>query len=359
MEVITEPVKQSCGQSQRGPTWQRGSRPEGCLHGFPTPHVPRVRTLRWVPCRVQVLPLLPDCGADIISGSEPPCLACQMRHMSVRRRRRGRGREAWAQGSTPHARLPHARGLTRDAKASTGLLLPLPLPPRPSREGQQPHPLPHCSLHSLLSVSPSVHLSSQWADWLPASLSIYFLDCHCARLSACDSVSLPVGCQASCGSDWLSICLSVCLSVGLPLCFPIKSVCPPNGQTGLPSLSPPVVRHHNCLSVCLSVNYSLIGQLAAHLSLSLSVCFTLSTWRSVSPAFPSVCLACYSPPPFLPACGAGFTHLKSTSLCRGPGLAAPSEAQQAAPPAQCDPQPPGQSLSPPSAPPPLPSPGVV
>lgn len=290
-------------------------------------------------------------------GASLPCVPDEAR--VCEEEKEGKRPGSLGPGEHPARQTPSRKGLDTRCEGVHGPPPPPAPPPHPSREGQQPHPLPHCSLHSLLPVSPSVHLSSQWADWLPASLSICFLDCHCARLSACDSVSLPVGCQASCGSEWLSICLSVCLSVGLPLCFPIKSVCPPNGQTGLPSLSPPVVRHHNCLSVCLSGDYSLIGQLAAHLSFSLSVCFPLSTWQSVSPAFPSVCLACYSPPPFLPACRATFTHLKSTSLCRGPGLAAPSEAQQASLPAQCDPQPPGQSLSPPSAPPPLSSPGVV
>lgn len=88
------------------------------------------------------------------------------------------------------AGLPHARGLTRDVKASTRpLLLPPSLFPAPaltSREGQQARPLSQLQppLPAAQSVRPPVHLSSQWADWLPASPLIRFLNGHCARLTA-------------------------------------------------------------------------------------------------------------------------------------------------------------------------------
>ena len=185
---------------------------------------------------------------------------------------------------------------------------------------------------------------------------ICFLDHPYACLSACDPVSLPVSCQAPCGLDWLS----VCLSVGLLFCFPIKSVCPPNGQIGLLFLSLPAVCHHNCLSVCL-LTILLLVSLAVHLSLSLCVSLCLPGGQSVLPSYLSACLftLLFPIPTFLHVWSWVYSSPKATLLGPEPGLAAPSEAEQAAsepgppssPPAPA--QPPASMAQPPlrSAPP--------
>lgn len=117
-------------------------------------------------------------------------------------------------------------------------------------------------------------------------------------------ICLPVGCQASCVSDRLSICLSVCLSIGLPLCFPIKSVCPSNGQTSLPSLKSPAVCLHDLLSVSLSV-YPLISQAGCPSAFQFLFVFS-SVYLSVGQSYLPICLPvhlpCYIPCPHFSPC---------------------------------------------------------
>ena len=143
----------------------------------------------------------------------------------------------------------------------------------------------------------------------------------------------------------LSVCLLVVrLLVGqsvYPLIFPCVfplglSTCPPNGQTDLPPLSPPVVCHHSRLSVCLFIN-SLIGQ-AGCPSVFQCLCafFCLPGGRSVLPFYlsarPSTLL--FPLLIFLHVWSWVHSSPKPTSVCHGPGLAAPSEAEQTGQPAQ-------------------------
>lgn len=126
--------------------------------------------------------------SNLGDGSEPSCLACQQMRTAVRRR--GRGREASAQGSTPHACWsPSRQGLDTRCKgihqASSAPSLPSSRPlPLISGGSASPASVPtpastaHCPVHS------SVHLSTQLADWLPGSPLICFLNGHCAHLTA-------------------------------------------------------------------------------------------------------------------------------------------------------------------------------
>lgn len=152
-----------------------------------------------------------------------------------------------------------------------------------------------------------MQLSSQWTAWLSASPWTCCLDCHWARLSACDSVCLPVGCQASCESGWLSLCHSVCLPVFL--CLP--------GSRSVP------------LATCLPVHPLLAP---------VSLC--LHSWPLLSPA---LC-------PLLSCMALSSLITKVTPLGHGPGLAASDEVEQArsypqAPAPVYTPQPPLLSLS--------------
>lgn len=113
-------------------------------------------------------------------------------------------------------------------------------------------------------------------------------------------------------------CPSVCQSV-YPLVFPSVfplglSTCPPNGQTDLPPLSPPVVCHHNRLSVCLCIN-SLIGQ-AGCPSVSQCLCafLCLPGGPSVLPFSLPIHPPCSSHASFFSVCGAGFTHHQNPPL---------------------------------------------
>ena len=73
-----------------------------------------------------------------------------------------------------------------------------PLPLSTPREAPQPLLQPQ----PLFPDGPSVHLSSQWVDWLPAPPLLCFLDCHYTCRSAC----------------WLSGFLWVGLAVSLSFC---------------------------------------------------------------------------------------------------------------------------------------------
>lgn len=158
---------------------------------------------------VQALPPPPNHRAHLVSSSEP--LALRARCCTWLGGGKG-GEEAGkpgAQGSTLHARLPHARGLglTRERKASTSP--PPSFPPRCIQGGLATSLYPKPSLRFPRPFSPSVHLPSQRAHWPPASPLICFLDGPCAvclptRLSACLLVVRllmgQVGCPSVCQS---------------------------------------------------------------------------------------------------------------------------------------------------------------
>ena len=138
----------------------------------------------------------------------------------------GKRGEARAQGSTPHAlQSPARRGL--DTRC------PLPPAPLPNSLAHVYGGLAAPASSARRPTSLSVCRSFQWADWLPTSPLTCFLNCHCARLSACC-------CQAFCRSDCPS-------AVGLSIHLPFQC------SDGLPiTQATATCLYILCQSVCLS-----------------------------------------------------------------------------------------------------------
>lgn len=110
----------------------------------------------------------------------------------------------------------------------------------------------------------SVCLPFQWADWLPTSPLTCFLNCHCARLSACC-------CQAFCRSDCPS-------AVGLSIHLPFQC------SDGLPiTQATATCLYILCQSVCLSSSGS--GWLLICFSVCLCAFLCLPGHRSIMPTY--------------------------------------------------------------------------
>lgn len=257
--------------------------------------------------------------------------------MAGRRRRRGRGREAWGPGEHPARQTPSRKGFGFDTQEEDiHQASPPSLPPKRIQGGLATSLCPKPSLRSPWPFSPSVHLPSQRADWPPASPLICFSDCHCARLSAYDAVRLPVGRQASRGSGQVG-CPSVCQSVH-------RSCSLFRHQVSLSVL--PVVRRPPSLSstywsVC-SLTVFLVRP-AAHLSFS-ACAFPLSTCQGVTLAFLSVCpsVNLVLPTPHSSPCVETALLITKTHLClpwTRAGWPPVKQSRQASQPRAAPPQP--------------------
>lgn len=254
-----------------------------------------------------------------------------MLHVAGRRRRRGRGREAWGPGEHPARQTPSRKGFGFDTQEEDiHQASPPSLPPKRIQGGLATSLCPKPSLRSPWPFSPSVHLPSQRADWPPASPLICFSDCHCARLSAYDAVRLPVGRQASRGSGQVG-CPSVCQSVHRSCSLFRHQV----SLSVLPVVRrPPISLLH--LLVCLFLN-GLFGQ-ASSPSVFQRLCFPpihLPRGHSCLPLCLPFRQPCSSHPSLLSMCGDGFAHHQNPPLSAvDQGWLAPSEAEQTGQPAQ-------------------------
>lgn len=226
-----------------------------------------------------------------------------------------------AQGSTrTHASLPPARGLTRDVKASSRPPPPAPSPPPNSLPhvwgGSATPPLPSSSLHCSLP-SQSVRPSALSMGGLAASPLICFLNCHCARLSACCWLS---------GFLWVrsAVHLAVSLSAGLPLCFPMKSICLSfRWSDWLP------ITQATCSLSSQPLSVSVYPDCSGWLPMCCSVCPCVFLWQLVSPAFLFVCLSIHPVIPHphsSPGVELGSLITKDHTSLPSPGLAPWSRA---------------------------------
>lgn len=220
--------------------------------GLSEPSVPRAGTVNWIrlwwASVIIVCRQYPTPTSAHLRALQTPCLAC---HDALREMRGGNeARRPEAQGNTPHARLPHARGLARNVKAATQFLLLL-----RALGGGYPSLHRPAAASTPLPVSQHIHTASQQTDW-PSRPDLF------QAITALSAVSPAVH-----------------LSVGHSICQPsslyIKSVCP------LRNTSSPIVLHPN---ICQVGHWEtlLIGPTVCPSVFHL-ICLPMSPWQAGSP----------------------------------------------------------------------------